>query len=102
MVHLSRLRERSNCAANRVGAPSASGLSRCGDTLSPTLSRKRARERTADLIEAYAAKSATTASSTGNPLLVTRSRPVASTVIAPSSRSSAMRLGSSGRPESAV
>ena len=33
---------------------------------------------------------------------VTRRRPVASTVIAPSSRSSAMRLGSSGRPDSAL
>ena len=42
--------------------------------------------------ESYAARSATTASSTGKPSFVTRSRPSASTVIAPSSRSSAIRL----------
>ena len=35
----------------------------------------------------YAARSATTASSTGKPACVTRSRPLASTMIAPSSRS---------------
>ena len=39
------------------------------------------------------AKSATTASSTGKPACVTRSRPSASTEIAPSSRNSAMRRG---------
>ncbi len=50
----------------------------------------------------YAARSATTASSTGNPACVTRSRPFSSTSIAPSSRSTAMRCGSSGRPESAA
>jgi len=50
----------------------------------------------------YAAKSATTASSTGNPDCVTRSRPLASTVMAPSSVSVAMRPGSSARPDSAL
>src|SRR5258707_3808500 len=39
----------------------------------------------------YAARSATTASSTGNPAWVTRRRPLASTDIAPCSRSTAMR-----------
>ena len=49
-----------------------------------------------------AARSATTASSTGKPACVTRSRPSASTTIAPSSRSTAIRPGSSVRPDSAA
>ena len=43
--------------------------------------------------ELYAARSATTASSTGNPACVTRRRPSASIAMAPSSRRIAMRLG---------
>ena len=58
--------------------------------------------RRGEPLRLYAARSATTASSTGNPACVTRSRPSASTVIAPSSRSSAMRRGSSVRPDSAA
>ena len=46
----------------------------------------------------HAARSATTASSTGNPSGVTRSRPAESITISPCSRSAAMRSGSSGRP----
>ena len=49
-----------------------------------------------------AARSATTASSTGNPACVTRRRPLSSTTMAPSSRSTAMRRGSSARPDSAA
>ena len=44
-------------------------------------------EWTGSTLRIYAARSATTASSTGNPACVTRSRPSASTTIAPSSRS---------------
>ena len=53
-------------------------------------------------VSCYAARSATTASSTGKPSFVTRSLPSASTMMAPSSRSTAIRLGSSARPDSAA
>ena len=53
-------------------------------------------------LKTYAARSATTASSTGKPACVTRSRPLASTVIAPSSRRIAIRPGSSVRPDNAA
>ncbi len=50
----------------------------------------------------YAARSATTASSTGNPAWVTAAVRCASTTMAPSSRSIAIRRGSSARPDSAA
>ena len=51
-------------------------------------------------ISAHAARSATTASSTGKPASVTRRRPLGVVSTTPSSCRMAMRLGSSGRPAS--
>ncbi len=56
--------------------------------------------RLGDVIAYQAARSATTASSTGNPLCVTRKRPSGVNSIAPSRCNSRMRRGSSARPAS--